>query len=78
VKTVHIALGGVAHKPWRASIAEQMLTGQPITDTALRNAAAAAMGEAQPLSGNRFKVQLAQRSIVRAVNQAAGRTGGVA
>jgi xanthine dehydrogenase YagS FAD-binding subunit len=55
-----------------------MLTGQALTSTALRNAAAAAMGEAQPLSGNRFKVQLAQRSIVRAVNQAAGRTGGVA
>jgi xanthine dehydrogenase YagS FAD-binding subunit len=78
VTNVHIALGGVAHKPWRASIAEQMLTGQPLTDRNLREAAAATMGEAQPLSGNRFKVLLAQRSIVRAVNQAAGRTGGVA
>ncbi len=78
VTNVHIALGGVAHKPWRAGIAEQMLTGQPITDRSLREAAAATMGEAQPLSGNRFKVLLAQRSIVRAVNQAAGRTGGVA
>jgi xanthine dehydrogenase YagS FAD-binding subunit len=77
VKTARIALGGVAHKPWRASIAEQMLTGQPLSDATLRNAAAASMGDAQPLSGNRFKVQLAQRSIVRAVNQAAGRTGGV-
>jgi xanthine dehydrogenase YagS FAD-binding subunit len=78
VKTARIALGGVAHKPWRASIAEQMLTGQPLSDATLRNAAAASMGDAQPLSGNRFKVQLAQRSIVRAVNQAAGHTGGVA
>jgi xanthine dehydrogenase YagS FAD-binding subunit len=78
VKSARIALGGVAHKPWRASAAEQMLTGQPLTDATLREAAAAALRDARPLRDNRFKVQLAQRSIVRAVNQAAGRTGGIA
>jgi xanthine dehydrogenase YagS FAD-binding subunit len=70
---VRIALGGVAHKPWRARIAERMLTGQPLTDTALRNAAAAELQAAQPLHHNAFKVDLAQRAIVRAVNVAAGR-----
>jgi xanthine dehydrogenase YagS FAD-binding subunit len=78
VKTARIALGGVAHKPWRASAAEQMLNGQPLTQASLKNAAAAALSEARPLHENRFKVQLAQRAIVRAVNQASGRAGGVA
>jgi xanthine dehydrogenase YagS FAD-binding subunit len=78
VSTARIALGGVAHKPWRASAAEQMLNGQPLTQNTLKNAAAAALSNAQPQHDNRFKVQLAQRAIVRAVNQAAGRTGGVA
>ncbi|WP_027800879.1 FAD binding domain-containing protein [Paraburkholderia dilworthii] len=78
VHTARIALGGVAHKPWRASAAEQMLNGQPLTQATLNHAAAAALRDARPLAGNRFKVQLAQRAIVRAVNQAAGRAGGVA
>jgi xanthine dehydrogenase YagS FAD-binding subunit len=77
VKSARIALGGVAHKPWRASVAEQMLTGQPLTDATLRSAAAAALSDARPQHDNAFKVQLAQRAIVRAVNQAAGRSGGV-
>ncbi|HEV3105784.1 MAG TPA: xanthine dehydrogenase family protein subunit M [Trinickia sp.] len=71
---VRIALGGVAHKPWRASIAERMLTGGPIADAALRQAAAAELRAAQPLQGNRFKVTLAERAIVRAMNVAAGRS----
>jgi len=78
VQTARIALGGVAHKPWRASAAEQMLNGQPLTQATLTRAAAAALSDARPLVGNRFKVQLAQRAIVRAVNEAAGRPGGVA
>ena len=78
VKTARIALGGVAHKPWRASAAEQMLNGQPLTQATLKNAAAAALSEARPQHDNRFKVQLAQHAIVRAVNQASGRAGGVA
>ncbi|WP_144148470.1 FAD binding domain-containing protein [Paraburkholderia sp. BCC1884] len=78
VKTARIALGGVAHKPWRASMAEQMLNGQPLTQATLKHAAAAALSEARPQHDNGFKVQLAQRAIVRAVNQAAGRAGGVA
>uniref|UniRef100_E1TEQ2 Molybdopterin dehydrogenase FAD-binding protein n=1 Tax=Burkholderia sp. (strain CCGE1003) TaxID=640512 RepID=E1TEQ2_BURSG len=78
VQAARIALGGVAHKPWRASAAEQMLNGQPLAQATLNRAAAAALSDARPLAGNRFKVQLAQRAIVRAVNEAAGRQGGVA
>ena len=78
VQAVRIALGGVAHKPWRASAAEQMLNGQPLTQATLDRAAAAALHDAKPLSHNGFKVQLAQRAIVRAVNEAAGHAGGVA
>ncbi|MEW9584807.1 xanthine dehydrogenase family protein subunit M [Paraburkholderia sp. DGU8] len=78
VQTARIALGGVAHKPWRASAAEQMLDGQPLTQATLSEAAAAALNDARPQHENRFKVQLAQRAIVRAVNQAAARAGGVA
>jgi xanthine dehydrogenase YagS FAD-binding subunit len=78
VKSARIALGGVAHKPWRAHAAEQMLAGHPLTDTNVKNAAAAALRDAQPQRDNRFKIELAQHAIVRAVNQAAGLPGGVA
>ncbi len=78
VRSARIALGGVAHKPWRASAAEQMLAGQPLTDANLRAAAAAALRDARPQRDNAFKIPLAQRSIVRALRQAAQQPGGVA
>ncbi len=72
VQTVHIALGGVAHKPWRATATEQMLTGQALSADALRDAAALAVRDARAHSGNSFKIALAQRAIVRAVSTAGG------
>ncbi|HVE07839.1 MAG TPA: xanthine dehydrogenase family protein subunit M [Paraburkholderia sp.] len=78
VKSARIALGGVAHKPWRAHAAEQMLAGHPLTDTNVKHAAAAALRDAQPQRDNRYKIELAQRAIIRAVNAAAGMPGGVA
>lgn len=78
VQTARIALGGVAHKPWRASAAEMLLNDQPLTQATLRNAAAAALNDARPQKENRFKVQLAQRAIVRAVTLAAAGTAGTA
>ena len=53
VKSARIALGGVAHKPWRASVGEQMLTGAPLADATLRDAAAAALRDARPQRANR-------------------------
>jgi len=75
VRVAHIALGGVAHRPWRATAAEQRLAGQPLHMATLREAAAAALADARPLHGNAFKVPLAQRAIVRSVMLAAGQTG---
>jgi xanthine dehydrogenase YagS FAD-binding subunit len=65
VRDVRIALGGVAHKPWRAWQAEALLRGGPATEEAFRRAAEAELDDAQPLPGNAFKVPLARNVIVR-------------
>ncbi|MBK4737401.1 FAD binding domain-containing protein [Noviherbaspirillum pedocola] len=70
VKSCRIALGGVAHKPWRAQHAEAILAGKPLSDAVLKDAAAAAVAGAKPLEHNGFKVALAQRAIMRAVREA--------
>ncbi|AET91593.1 molybdopterin dehydrogenase FAD-binding protein [Burkholderia sp. YI23] len=72
VKSARIALGGVAHKPWRASATERALVGAPLDKLALQTAAALAVQGAQAQRDNAFKVALAQRAIVRAVQQAGG------
>ncbi|HEY0418134.1 MAG TPA: xanthine dehydrogenase family protein subunit M [Acetobacteraceae bacterium] len=72
--TVHscrIALGGVAHKPWRARQAEAILAGKPLDEMVLRDVAAATVAGAKPLRHNGFKVALAQRAVVRALLVAA-------
>ena len=62
VRDVRIALGGVAHKPWRAAAAEESLRGAPATDESVRAAAEAELADAIPLTspigGNAFKVPL--------------------
>ena len=65
VRDVRIALGGVAHKPWRAKRAEQALRGKPATEASFRAAAEAELADARPLPGNAFKVPLARNAIVR-------------
>jgi len=70
IKDVRIALGGVAHKPWRAFIAEQWLAGKEANEANFRAAAAAELKGAKPLQHNRYKVQLAMNSIVRALEGA--------
>jgi xanthine dehydrogenase YagS FAD-binding subunit len=62
---VRIALGGVAHAPWRATRAEQALNGGPITEERLIRAADAELEQAQPLRENAYKVELARNLIVR-------------
>jgi len=66
-----IALGGVAHKPWRRPEAEARLVGRPPGDAAFADAADVVLQGAQPASENAWKVTLARRAIVRAL-QAAG------
>jgi xanthine dehydrogenase YagS FAD-binding subunit len=68
VKDVRIALGGVAHKPWRATQAEAALKGQPATAENFRAAAELELAAAQPLRDNAFKIELAKRSIVAVLN----------
>lgn len=64
VRDVRIALGGVAHKPWRALAAEAALRGQPIDVDAFDKAAQAELAAARPLKDNGFKVELARRTLV--------------
>jgi xanthine dehydrogenase YagS FAD-binding subunit len=63
VKNVRIALGGVAHKPWRANAAEAALKGGPATETAFHAAADAELACARGLRDNGFKIDLARRVI---------------
>ncbi|MPR36246.1 FAD binding domain-containing protein [Salmonirosea aquatica] len=70
IKQSRIALGGVAHKPWRALKAEKMLVGKEATEANFVAAAAAEMADARPLEHNAFKVELGRRSIVRALQMA--------
>jgi xanthine dehydrogenase YagS FAD-binding subunit len=71
VRSARVALGGVAPKPWRAAEAEAALAGKPATRDSFERAAAAALAGAQPRAGNAFKVELAKRTLVRALELAA-------
>jgi xanthine dehydrogenase YagS FAD-binding subunit len=72
VRDVRIALGGVAHKPWRARRAEEALRGRPASEESFRAAAEAELARARPLPGNAFKVPLARNVIVRMLMDLAG------
>ena len=65
VSDVRIALGGVAHKPWRATVAERTLHGEEPGEAAFARAADAELEQAEPLRQNGFKVPLARSTIVR-------------
>lgn len=67
IRKVHIALGGVAHKPWRATKAEQLLAGKKADESTLRAAAEAELQDAKGYRDNAFKIELAKRCIVRGV-----------
>jgi xanthine dehydrogenase YagS FAD-binding subunit len=65
VRDVRVALGGVAHKPWRATRAEQTLHGAPATGESFARAAEAELAQARPLRDNAYKLPLARNLIVR-------------
>ena len=71
IGTARIALGGVAHKPWRKPEAEALLAGKPATEENFRAAAELLMQGAQGFEHNSFKIELAKRAIVRALSEAA-------
>lgn len=70
IKQSRIAMGGVAHKPWRATEAEKFLNGKEATEANFKAAAEAEMKAAKPLEYNAFKVELGKRAIVRALTMA--------
>jgi xanthine dehydrogenase YagS FAD-binding subunit len=71
IKDARLALGGVAHKPWRDPSAEAALRGQKPEDSAFTHAANIVLRDAKGFEHNAFKIDLARRVIVRALTQAA-------
>lgn len=69
VRDSRLALGGVAHGPWRALLAEELLQDQPATEETFGRAAEAELAEALPLRDNGFKVPLARNLIVRTLSE---------
>ncbi|MEU9018371.1 xanthine dehydrogenase family protein subunit M [Actinomadura sp. NPDC048394] len=69
VRDVRIALGGVAHKPWRALRAEEALRGAPAIGEEFQRAAEAELDLAEPLRDNAYKVPLARNLIVRTLTE---------
>jgi len=67
IRAARIALGGVAHKPWRAIEAERSLNGQRANEESFRRAAELALTGARGYEHNSFKIELAKRTIVRAL-----------
>jgi xanthine dehydrogenase YagS FAD-binding subunit len=64
ITSARIALGGVAHQPWRAHRAEEALRGHPVTEDTFHRAADDELAQADPLPGNEFKVELTKGAIV--------------
>jgi xanthine dehydrogenase YagS FAD-binding subunit len=74
IRSVRLAMGGVAHKPWRLTAAESGLRGVSLDDIeGLKSALAASFVDARPLAHNAFKVELAQRAALRALETAGAR-----
>jgi xanthine dehydrogenase YagS FAD-binding subunit len=69
-----LALGGVAHKPWRDEAAEASLKGKLPSSSAFAEAADVVLKDAKGHGHNDFKIELARRAIVRALGQAAAGT----
>jgi xanthine dehydrogenase YagS FAD-binding subunit len=72
VRDVRLAIGGVAHKPWRAWKAEVALRGQQATPEIFRAAAEAELAEASGLRDNTFKIELGKRVIEAVLGELAG------
>jgi xanthine dehydrogenase YagS FAD-binding subunit len=69
IEEAGIALGGVAHVPWRAHAAEQALTGAPATAESFEAAADAELAQAQPLRDNAYKLPLTRNVLVNTLDE---------
>jgi xanthine dehydrogenase YagS FAD-binding subunit len=72
IASARVVLGAVAPVPWRSKPAEAVLAGKALNEEAAAAAAEAAVGEAKPMSGNAYKVQIAKTAVKRAIMNAAG------
>lgn len=70
IRSARVALGGVAHKPWRSAEAEALLVGKTAGAAAFGELADALLADASGFSDNEFKIELARRAIVRALSDA--------
>jgi xanthine dehydrogenase YagS FAD-binding subunit len=73
VRDVRLALGGVAHKPWRADAAEAALHGAKATEASFRAAAEQELRDAHGYRDNAFKIELAKRAIVATLLELVGK-----
>ncbi len=69
IKSVRLAMGGVAHKPWRLTVAESFLAGKDATLENFRAAANLALQGAKSFGHNDFKLKLAPNTIVQTLKQ---------
>jgi xanthine dehydrogenase YagS FAD-binding subunit len=75
IKEARLALGSVAHKPWRKQQVEKLLNGQSATRDTFQRVAEALLHNAKGFGHNSFKIELAKRAIVRGLSQAASGEG---
>ena len=76
VRDLRIVWGGVAHKPWRATRAEELLRGQTFTEDAVREAAAEELRDAVTTDDNAFKIDMVSNVTALVMKQLAARQGG--
>ncbi|MEJ7740941.1 MAG: xanthine dehydrogenase family protein subunit M [Chitinophagaceae bacterium] len=74
IQSARLAMGGVAHKPWRLFNAEKALAGKPVSETSFRQVAQLAMKDARAFEHNTFKLTLAPNAIAEALKMAAGKS----
>ena len=70
IQSAGLAMGGVAHRPWKLTKAEAFLSGKQPTQANFEAAAELEMKAAKPLTENKYKVEMGTRAIVRALTQA--------
>jgi xanthine dehydrogenase YagS FAD-binding subunit len=67
VKSARIVMGAVAPVPWRVQAAERVLVGKAVTEALAVEAAEAALAGARPMTGNKYKIQIAKTVVKRAI-----------
>lgn len=72
IQKVQLAMGGVAHKPWRLTAVEKMLEGKSLSRASFEAAANIAMEGAQGFGQNNFKINMGKAAVLEALLKAAG------